>query len=271
MQFRGICRVEDINESYLNDFERWYLNKTKGKLTATIGIYLRNLRTIINYTISKELVNPNYRTPFNRNIYVIPTIKTAKKTLTNEEVEKLAAFTDFKDDEEKLALNLWLFQFRCNGVNLKDLLLLKWSYQVDNCFVLNREKTKRTTRGNPHPIVIPITPKLEAQLKILGKPDSPYVLGYMKEGFTETQILEKRAKVAKAINGKLDEIAERLKLSVPLKTKTARDAYATYLRNKGESIEVISVNMGHSSINTTRHYLAAFDTSIIHRVNSLLP
>ena len=271
MEFKKVTRIEDINESYLNDFEKWYLNKNKGKLTATIAIYLRNLRTVINYAISKELVNPNYRTPFNRNIYVIPNVKTAKKTLTNEEVEKLATFTNFKDNDEKLALNLWLFQFRCNGINLKDLLLLKWSQRSNNCFVLNREKTKRTTRGNPHPIVIPITPKLESQLKILGKPDSPYVLGYMKDGFTETQILEKRAKVAKAINGKLDEIAERLKLSVPLKTKTARDAYATYLRNKGQSIEVISGNLGHSSINTTRHYLASFDTTTLHQVNNLLP
>jgi integrase len=180
-------------------------------------------------------------------------------------------YTDFRDKDEKDALGLWFFQLRCNGINLKDLLLLKWSHRMDNCFVITREKTKRTTRGNQQPIIIPITPKLESQLAEFGVKDSPYVLGFLKDGMTESQILDKRAKVAKELNKKLGIISQRLNLSVELKTKTTRDVYATYLRNKGVSLEIISNGLNHTSVNTTRHYLGAFDMSTIHSVNSLLP
>jgi site-specific recombinase XerD len=87
----------------------------------------------------------------------------------------------------------------------------------------------------------------------------------------EAKVLDKRSKVAKYLNSHLKGIAEKLNLSVPLQTKTARDAYATFLKNKGVRIEIISENMGHTSINTTRHYLDSFDTKELHKANNLLP
>jgi len=271
IKFRQLIRVEDITEQFLNDFEAWFIYNHEGKLTATLGIYLRYLRAIVNLAIAKRIVHSEYRSPFNKHLYSIPVVKKAKKTLSVEEVEKLVSYDEFENADERIARDLWLFQFRCNGVNLKDLLLLRWDQQVDDCFVLTREKTKRTTRGNPHPIRIPITPKLNAMLDQVGRRDSPYVLGFMKEGMDETKILDKRSKVAKYLNSHLRPIADRLKLSVPLQTKTARDSYATCLKNKGVRIEIISENMGHTSINTTRHYLDSFDPRELHKANNLLP
>ena len=271
LKFRELLRVEDITEQFLNDFEAWFICNHEGKLTATLGIYLRYLRAIVNLAIAKRIVHSEYHSPFNKHLYSIPIVKNAKKTLTVDEVEKLISYDEFENADERIARDLWLFQFRCNGVNLKDLLLLRWDQQVDDCFVLTREKTKRTTRGNPHPVRIPITPKLKAMLEFVGRKDSPYVLGFMKEGMNETKILDKRSKVAKYLNSHLRPIAERLKLSVPLQTKTARDSYATCLKNKGVRIEIISENMGHTSINTTRHYLDSFDPRELHKANNLLP
>lgn len=271
MSFRRLLRVEDITEKFLNDYEQWFIGNHDGKLTATLGIYLRYLRAIVNLAIAKQMVPSDYRSPFNKHLYAIPTIKKAKKTLSVEEIEKLVNYNEFDNYHEKLARDLWLFQFRCNGVNLKDLLLLRWDNKRDDCFVITREKTKRTTRGNPHPIRIPITAKLNDMLEQIGKKDSPYVLGFMREGMDEAKVLDKRSKVAKYLNSHLKGIADKLNLSVPLQTKTARDAYATFLKNKGVRIEIISENMGHTSINTTRHYLDSFDTKELHKANNLLP
>jgi len=270
-KFREHLRVEDVNEKFLMDYEKWFLSRNDGRLTATLGIYLRYLRAIVNIAIAKGMTPEKYSSPFNKHIYSIPLVRRAKQTLSSKEIEILVSMDDFKSEEERLARDIWVFQFRCNGVNLKDLLLLRWDQRMNGYFVLIREKTKNSTRGNPHPIRIPITPKLDEMLNQLGRKDSPYVLGYMKEGMSERIILDRRSKIAKSLNIHLKNIGVRLNLSVPLLTKTARDCYATYLKNQGVRIEVISESMGHTSINTTRHYLDAFDPTELLKANCLLP
>jgi hypothetical protein len=86
-------------------------------------------------------------------------------------------------------------QFYCNGINLKDLVKLKWSDRVGESFVIRREKTKNTTRGNPQVVRIPITEKLNRFLGKIGKEDSPYVLGFLKENPMESTVLNKKCKV----------------------------------------------------------------------------
>jgi len=77
--------------------------------------------------------------------------------------------------------------------------------------------------------------------------------------------------VGKYINAHLKNIEKRLKLSVPLLTKTSRDAYATTLRRNGISIEIISQNLGHSSVLVTMHYLEDFGFDVINNSNDCLP
>ncbi len=83
---------------------------------------------------------------------------------------------------------------------------------------------------NPQSIKIPITDRLRVLLVVLGKRDSPYVLGLIKDGASESQIMNRIEKVGKLLNNHFDEIGFRLNLSVPHRTKTARDAFATSLK-----------------------------------------
>ena len=62
-----------------------------------------------------------------------------------------------------------------------------------------------------------------------------------------------------------------MNLSVPLRTKTARDAYATSLKKGDVSIEKIAEMLGQTSTVVTRRYVDSFDQDEVHKINRILP
>jgi integrase len=271
LRFKKPLLITDITPEFLNDYERWMLKNNDGELTGTLGLYLRSLRTIINNAIQTGQAPKDYQYPFTKHLYTIPVKRKVKKALQRHEIETIANLTEFKSKTEETARDLWLLLFYCNGINWKDLILLRWDDRVDNCFVITREKTKLTSRANPRPIRIPIIPRLQSLLDKIGKKDSLYVLGMVRDDMSEQTIMNKKRKVAKIVNKHLKEIGGRLGLSVDLLTKTARDAYATSLKKKGARIEMIAEQMGHSNTSVTQHYLDSFDDEYLMELNELLP
>jgi integrase len=138
---------------------------------------------------------------------------------------------------------------------------------VGNCFVIQRQKTKNTTSSRPVFIRIPLVDNLKVLIEKVGNKNSEYVLGFLREQMSETQILEKKCRVAKMMNANLKVIGKRLNLSIELLSETSRDAYATTLKKNGRSIEEIAEMLGHSSTTCTRNYLAQFEENQIHSIN----
>jgi integrase len=271
LKFRPDLKIDEVTPEFLRQFESWYILRNDGKLTSSISIYLRNLRAIFNELISEGKLPQDVIYPFGRYRYVIPEVRNAKITLKRDEIIKLLTCKNFENEDEEFARNLWVFQFYCNGVNLKDLIKIKWSDQIDQSFVIRREKTKNTMRGNPQLVRIPITPKLQRILDQIGDRSSPYVLGFLNKNCSESTILNKKSKVGKFMNFNLIRLGERLGLSVKLTTKVARDAYATSLKKSGVSIDAIAEMLGHSKTTVTKNYLDSFDQEQIHEINNFLP
>ena len=271
LKFRPDVKIDEVTPEFLRQFESWYISRNEGKLTSSISIYLRPLRAIFNELISEGKLPQDVIYPFGRYRYIIPEVRRAKTTLKRDEIIKLLTCKNFENEDEEFARNLWVFQFYCNGVNLKDLINIKWSDQIDQSFVIRREKTKNTMRGNPQLVRIPITSKLQSILDQIGDRNSPYVLGFLKKNSSESTILNKKSKVGKFMNSNLIKLGERLGLSVKLTTKVARDAYATTLKKSGVSIEAIAEMLGQTSTAVTKHYLDSFDQEQIHEINNFLP
>ena len=275
-KFSNVKRIEDIDSEYLSNFQSWYIREHGGKLNSSVGWVLRNLRAVINRLITERRLPPDYLYPFGRNKFIIRNNRKPKRTLTKEEIETLVKLDDFTSEEERRARDIWLMQFYCNGINLKDLLMLRWEDKITSVegegelFVIKRQKTKSTNQVERF-IRIPISQKISKLLDKYGDKNSPYVLGLLKEGMKEKEILMTKENFGKVINKQLDRIQKRLNLSIPLSNKIARDAYATTLRRNGVSIEVISQNLGHSSVLVTVHYLEDFGFNVINNSNDCLP
>ena len=72
------------------------------------------------------------------------------------------------------------------------------------------------------------------------------------------------------LNSNLKFLTEKLKLTIPLKLKMARDSYATTLKRANVPTSQIGEMMGHSNSVVTEHYLATLDIEKTWEINESL-
>jgi integrase len=77
---------------------------------------------------------------------------------------------------------------------------------------------------------------------------------------SDVQIYRNINQAINTINRYMKRIAENLKLDRVPTTNFARHSFSTVLKRAGVSIEMISEQLGQSSINTTQIYLDSFES-----------
>ncbi|MCT4644786.1 MAG: site-specific integrase [Carboxylicivirga sp.] len=247
-----------ITPDWLQSFEEWMIANKKSNTTA--GIYLRNLRTILNQAIEDGLL-PRENYPFSKNKYQIPSARNTKKALAISDIKKFIDYTP-KTDAEERAKDLWLFSYLCNGVNIKDMARLKYKNLDFKRISFVRAKTERSTKANQKPIVVIRIPEINEIIKKWGnKNTSPedYVFPILSEQDTPEQEYAKIQQATKTINKYTKRIGKELGFELTLTTYTARHSFATVLKRSGAPVVFISESLGHSSLKTTESYLDTFE------------
>lgn len=251
--FQSGLTVYDITPELLSKFERYKLDL--GNSPATIASNITDLRRILNYyTKVKKLIPRDYEYPFSEIGYQIKNFIPTKFVIENEEIKSVVTLEKFDSPEQEYARDIWLLLYRCNGSNFADLLRLRWSNLENKHIRFYRKKTETTRKKNVKQITIPRTTLVNELLDKLGKKDSPFVLGLLKEGYSEETFVNKSNKVRGELNDHLKVLTEKLNLSHPLRINKARECYATTLRRAKKPIDRISDGMGHSSIAVTMNY-----------------
>lgn len=265
---KGIS-VGDITPDFLNKFEKKKLSE--GCSQSTIDSHNRNLRRIINYfTTEIKSIPKTYQYPFGKGGFSIKSFFPKKLVLKNFEIKAVADCKDFDNKNQEYARDIWLFLYRCNGINFGDLLRLRWDNIKGDYFIFFRKKTETTRKNNIKEIIVPITSNLKELLGKVGVGESAYIIGKMNDQYGERTFNNKSFKIRKSINRDLKTLSEKLNLSVPLKLKTARDCYATTLKRAGKSKDVIGEMLGHSNSIVTEHYLDSLDAEMTFAVNEVL-
>mgnify|MGYP001257546290 CR=1 FL=1 len=157
--FKKDLKFADITTPFLTNYETWMLAADRSR--TTVGIYLRNLRAIFNRAnIDKSL------SPFGngKQKYSIPTGRNTKKALTLEEIEKIFHYQASEKSMEKMAKDYWIFIYLCNGLNVKDLCLLKHKNISDDILSYERAKTKRS-KNNGEKITVSLKPQAKEIIK----------------------------------------------------------------------------------------------------------
>ena len=165
---------EHVTPTFLKTYEQWMLRfgKTpqvrKEKTTSkpqkqpkeeklpdtqasitTVGIYCRHLRSVFNDAISSKIVSSDLY-PFGKNGYTIPAGTNIKKALSIDEIQKLMSYECKEDSSMQRGLDLCIFSYLGNGMNMADICNLKWK-NIDtksNKLSFVRQKTVRTYKGN---------------------------------------------------------------------------------------------------------------------------
>jgi hypothetical protein len=100
---------------------------------------------------------------------------------------------------------------------------MRWDQITGDYLLFTRRKTETTRKNNIKSIVVPITEKLRAVINKVGDNDGPYILGLLKEGYTENTFENKNHRIKQQINRNLSQISKKLNLPIALNLSTARD------------------------------------------------
>lgn len=188
----------------------------------------------------------------------IKILKTAKRALKQEVIEKISLMNLTDSPELDKARDLFMFSFYTRGMSFVDIIYLKHTDIMDGVIYYRRQKTNQY-------LEIAVTKPLR---KIIDKyhTDPIYVLPFLNENNQPS--LYKKYQVAYGyIYRNLNVLQKELNLSTPLTTYTARHSWATIAKEQGVSTSIISEGLGHTSEKTTNIYLKEFNRSVIDRVN----
>lgn len=284
----------DITPELLKSFEAFLLKRKRPgkKVTQTLSrttvrIYMQVIKTIYLLMADEnpELlkVYPFARKQNDRKRYKMkPGSGHKGEALTVEQMQKLIAIEiDGTQAEHLEAKLLFLFSFYCQGMNMRDVFLLKYSDIQGQTIRYIRHKT-RLTETKESAMEIPVTDAIKNIISKIGNPDkrpNNYVFPVIPNGLAInyqrridrevtpeeriTQIIQQKIKM---INKRLAYLCDSNNLP-KITTYFARHSYANLLRESGESVEVIRELLGHSDVRTTENYLKRFDTEYKKKVN----
>jgi integrase/recombinase XerD len=259
-KFKEKLTFDDINVDFLCDYENHMTEEGNSK--TTVGIYLRTLRAVFNEAVENGILSKDAY-PFGKRKYQIPTGRNIKKALKLADIGKIYYYEpDAPHDGMARAKDFWLFSYFANGINMKDIALLKFRHIQGEYIVFERAKTLRTTRSNPKPISIYITGEMKQIMdRWSNVPTSPE--DYIFPILEPRAHLERQRKLiqqfTKNTNKWMKEIGNRLELNMPVTTYAARHSFSTVLKRSGASTEFISEALGHTEVKTTESYLDSFE------------
>jgi integrase len=262
--------LADIDVSFLNKYESWMLNNERS--ITTVGIYLRALRAVYNRAIKENLVSRD-RYPFGsakQKLYDIPKGHNIKKALTLQQIKQIFDYVP-QDQAEAKARDLWIFIYLGNGLNVKDLALLKYKNMQGDYIKFKRAKTARTKKDAPE-IEIPVLNPMPDIIKRWGNTRHPdnYIFPIMEPEAKPERVRELVQDATKTINKYTKRIGAALGLQMPITTYVARHSYATVLKRSGASTEYIREQLGHSSTATTENYLDSIESEVKKETQKVL-
>lgn len=262
---------KEITPEWLRNYESYMT--AAGNSKTTIGIYLRTLRSVFNTAINNEDILPTIypfrRNESDKNKYEIPEGSNTKKALPMTDIELIFNYTPLNGSSKDMAKDFWIFIYFTNGLNVKDLCLLKYENIQGDTINFIRAKTKRQKKEKI--ITAVLQPETIAIIKKWGnKKKDSFIFPILEGKETPTRERQLIQQLTHVINDNMKAIADELQINSPVGTYVARHSFATVLKRSGASMEVISEMLGHSSLSTTRSYLASFETDALKVAASAL-
>jgi len=248
-----------VTPTFLNKYENWMT--AKGNSRTTVSIYLRTLRSIYNDAIRDGLISRDLY-PFGRRKYEVPSGRNIKKALSIEEIELIFKYPAAPGSEE-MARDYWLFLYLANGMNVKDMALLKYGNIKGDYIEYDRAKTINTKREY-EPIQVYLLDHLKYLIDKYGnkqKGPDDLIFPILKKSLSPKRQKELISLKVHVMNHWMKVIAQKLGIDKKVTTYFARHSFATVLKRSGLSKEFIGDSLGHSSDTTTERYLGSFEDS----------
>jgi integrase/recombinase XerD len=261
-KFSPDIKFKEVTPKFLKEYENYMI--AEGNSKTTISLYLRTLRSLFNHAINNGDILPELY-PFKakgNNKYEIPEGSNTKKALEATDIELIFNYEATKGSVKEMAKDFWIFIYFTNGLNVKDLCLLKYKNIEGDTIKFIRAKTKNQKKEKQ--IIAILQPETIAIIEKWGnsKRDG-FIFPILNGKETPTRERQLIQQLTHVINDNMKSIAAELNITCNVCTYSARHSFSTALKRSGVSTEVISEMLGHSSLNTTKLYLASFKEETI--------
>ncbi|WP_312207620.1 site-specific integrase [Epilithonimonas hominis] len=219
---------------------------------------MRAIRSIYNTAIIKGVASKeNY--PFNS--YKISKLKAVsnKRAISFENIQKIRSLDLSKEPTLINSRNYFVFSYYTRGMNFFDMMKLEWKDIIDDNIHYQRSKTKIN-------FVIKITQPISEILLYYKKlqKSKKYVFPLIvNEKCTPQQLEYRKHKTLQKFNNDLQKIATLCEIETKLTSYVARHSFATNLKQKGVSTDIISEAMEHQNVAITQTYLKELESSVI--------
>jgi integrase/recombinase XerD len=253
---RKDIKFSAITADWLKRYEKYMLDL--GRSYTTVGMYMRTLRTIINEGKSQGIIS-NAQYPFGPDKYKIPTGIGRKMALTLSQIGEILKYP-LLNDKDRMCRDLWLFSYLCNGINVNDMLKLKYSDIHDGEIRWYRLKTINSSKEKKRITAI-LLPEMQQIIDKWGNPEREpdnYIFSFLHERLTPLDEKNIVKNTTRMINERMKNIGKALEYG-NISTYTARHSYATVLKRSGANIAFISESLGHTDLKTTENYLDSFE------------
>lgn len=260
-------QFSSVNYSFLKEYESYLFSE--GCSGGGVHHHMRSIRAIFNEAIKRGVTKQQFypfSTQFNKSGYSLSQLKSkaAPRALSEIDFKKLRSFDYSIYPMYANSFHYFMFSYFSRGMNFVDMAKLKWKDIYGGRITYNRSKTSGGLN-------IKISSALEVILSKFPKGDSEYVFPILSESHeTPSQKSHRIKKCLKKYNADLNKIAQIQEIEVHLTSYVARHTYATTLKRKGVSTELISEGLGHSEISTTKHYLEKFSNDLLDESETLL-
>ncbi len=258
----NILPFNEVTPEFLTRYEKWMQQKDKS--ITTVGIYLRPLRAIFNVALQDGDIKIEVY-PFGKRKYQIPAGRKVKKALSKDNLKTLFNYKVPQNSYQEKARDFWFFSYQCNGMNVKDIIGLRYKDIQGDVIVFNRAKTLNTTKSNSKPIMVPVTDYVKRIVKKYGNPDTDkenFIFPIYTEGMTELEKLRRTQNFTKFINQHIKNLAEAAGVTTDISTYWARHSFTTNAIRSGASMEFIQDSLGHKDMKTTMTYWGGFEESV---------
>lgn len=238
---------KDINVNNLNEYENFL--KAKGNKPSTIGIRMRTIRAVYNKAIEREIISEN-NYPFGK--FKISKIKSTEKKeyLTEEEIVKIKNL-ELTDPKLIRARDFFLLSFYCRGINMIDLIQLKKSDLSNQTVTYVRSKTGAIVNFKTNEFFDYFLAKYKSNF------DSVYLFNIIKTNAPSKVYLRNKNQkfLQNYVNESLVHLMTEAKINKHITYYCARHSFATVLKFKNISIDIIKEALGHKDIQSTMSYL----------------
>ena len=252
----------EVTPKFLQGYETYMLTVLERSRTS-VSMYLRALKAVFNAAIEEKEINPEIY-PFGTRKYQIPSANSVKKALNQSEIKLLYSSTTNNEFQEK-ARDFWFLSFLCYGINIKDIAYLKYSNIQKQSLYYYRAKTINTTKKELKPVIVPLVPQAIKIIEKYGNKDKKpkqYIFSIINEDMNEETKNISVHNFTRFINQHIKELAKKLELSNEISTYWARHSYATIAIRNGASTEEVSEALNHSSLKTTKGYIAGLEDNV---------